>query len=66
MKFSLGILFGFILGSVVAMTYVASAQLAPFDAPLKEQLDGQRAEQWLKLERSLERQHYEPLDPCRR
>ncbi len=48
------------------MTYVASAQLAPFDAPLKEQLEGQRAEQFLRLERELERQRYAPLDPCRR
>ncbi len=66
MKFSLGMLCGFILGSVVAMTYVASAQLAPFDAPLSEQLNGQRQEQYLRLERELERQRYAPLDPCRR
>ena len=66
MQFTLGILCGVILGSVVAMTYVAQAQWVPFDAPLERKLALQQQENHLKMERSLERQHYAPLDPCRR
>jgi len=71
MKFYLGILCGLILGAISATTYLASAQLAPFDAPLKERLDGDRAEEYLRMERLLERAEqdlYAPRyrDPCPR
>ena len=66
MKFSLGMLCGFILGAIVAMTYVASAQLAPFDAPLGDRLDGQRQENFLKLERELDHLAARPPRSCRR
>lgn len=66
MTFSSGLFLGLMLGAVVATTVSGWAQLAPFSAPLEEQLNGQRQEQYLKLERELERRHYEPLDPCRR
>lgn len=66
MKFSSGLFLGLLLGAVVATTVSGWAQLAPFDAPLKEQLNGQRQEQFLQRERLLERQHDQSLDPCRR
>ena len=66
MKFYLGILCGLILGAISATTYLASAQLAPFDAPLKRQLDGLRQEEFLRTERTLERLHDDSLDPCRK
>ena len=66
MKFSLGMLCGFILGAIVATTWPTFAQLAPFDAPLDQQLDAQRAESYLKIERELDHLRHDRLDPCRR
>ena len=66
MQFYLGLLCGLVLGAVVATTYVAQAQWVPFDAPLERKLELQQQENHLKMERSLELQHYAPLDPCRR
>ena len=66
MQFTLGMLCGVIIGAVVAVAYGASAQLAPFDAPLDQQLDGQRQENFLKLERELDHLRHDRLDPCRR
>ena len=70
MKFTLGTICGLILGFILAFG-LSFAQLAPFDAPLSEQLNGLRQEQYLKLERELERaEHdlYSPRyrDPCPR
>lgn len=65
MKFFLGLICGVLVGVSVATTWPTFAQLAPFDAPLAEQLNGQRQENYLKLERELERQHEHSLDPCR-
>ncbi len=63
MQFTLGMLCGVIIGAVVAVAYGASAQLALFDAPLDQQLNGQRAEQYLKLERELERRTADSSKP---
>jgi hypothetical protein len=69
MKFILGLLVGLMLGGVTATAYVSHAQLAPFDAPLADQLNGQRAEQWLQLQRELEARdreldRYAHRSPC--
>jgi uncharacterized protein YxeA len=67
MKFILGLLVGLMLGVVGATAYVLHAQLAPFDAPLDKQIDGQRAESWLRLEREAERaREWEPPAYSRR
>ena len=50
-KFILGLFAGLILATSLSVF----AQLAPFDAPLADQLNGQRAEHWLKTERLIER-----------
>lgn len=62
MTFTFGLLGGLLLGTAVSVF----AQLAPFDAPLEQQLHGQRQEQYLRLERELERREHQSLDPCRR
>lgn len=62
MKFFLGIICGLILGTALSVF----AQLVPFDAPLAEQLNGQRQENFLKLERELDHLRHDRLDPCRR
>lgn len=54
-RFYLGLVAGFLLGVFVATLATGNAQLAPFDAPLSEQLSGQRAEHWLRSERAIER-----------
>ena len=66
MKFSLGMLCGFILGAVVAMTYGASAQLSPVDATLGERLHWSQVDQTLRLQRDLEQREHDLADPCRR
>ena len=71
MKFYLGLSVGLILEAIVATAALSPAQLAPFYAPLDEQLNGQRQEQYLSLERELERaehDRYAPRyrDPCPR
>jgi hypothetical protein len=66
MKFSSGLFLGLLLGAVVATTVSGWAQLAPWDAPLSERLEGARQEDYLRMERRLERLRYEPHDPCRR
>lgn len=68
-------LLGLFLGLILATGFTAMAQLAPFDAPLHDQLNGQRAEQYLNMQRSLERMeqglYSDPLlampgGPCRK
>jgi hypothetical protein len=59
MKFYLGLSVGLILGAIVATAALSPAQLAPFTAPLDEQLNGIRAEQYLSLERELERAEHD-------
>ena len=71
MKLTLALLFGFVLGLIVATAALSPAQLAPFYAPLDEQLNGIRQENYLSLERELERREqdlYAPRyrDPCPR
>ena len=63
MKFSLGLLCGFILGAVVAMTYSSQAQLAPVESTLGDSLQWQRADQALQLQRELERRTAESSKP---
>ena len=46
---------GLFLGLVFATSLSVFAQLVPFDAPLSEQLNGVRAEHWLRNERAIER-----------
>ncbi len=65
-------LVGFILGAILATGLSALAQLVPFDAPLRDQLQGQQAQDWLKRERGIERMeqglYRDPLlsdRPCR-
>jgi hypothetical protein len=53
MKFTLGTICGLILGFILAFG-LSFAQLAPFDAPLQEQLNGDRQEQWLRMQRDVE------------
>lgn len=62
MKFFFGLICGLILGTALSVF----AQLAPFDAPLDQQLDAQRAESYLKIERELDHLRHDRLDPCRR
>ena len=50
-KFIVGLFVGFVLATSLSVF----AQLAPFDAPLSAQLNGQRAEHWLRNERLIER-----------
>lgn len=50
-NFLLGLFFGLIL----ATGFTAFAQLAPFDAPLEEQLNGQRQEQYLRMQQDMGR-----------
>jgi hypothetical protein len=62
-------LLGLFVGLILATSLSVFAQLAPFDAPLKEQLNGQQAEQWLGLQRELEQRDRELHDyatrrPC--
>ena len=59
MKFYLGLSVGLILGAIIATAALSPAQLAPFYAPLDEQLSGIRAENYLSLERDLERRDSE-------
>lgn len=69
MKLTLALLFGFVFGLIVATAALSPAQLAPFYAPLEEQLSGIRAEQYLSLERELERAEHDRSayrDPCPR
>jgi hypothetical protein len=65
----LGLVGGFTLGVLVSMCATGQAQLAPFYAPLEEQLNGIRAEQYLSLERELERAEHDrsaSRTPCPR
>lgn len=63
MKFYLGMLCGVILGAIVAMTAVASAQLAPVDATLSERLHWQQVDQTLRMQRESERRTAESSKP---
>lgn len=51
-------LVGLFLGIILATGLTAFAQLAPFDAPLEQQLNGLRQENWLRTERAIERMEY--------
>ena len=71
MKFYLGLSVGLILGAIVATAALSPAQLAPFTGDLTEQLNGIRQENYLSLERELERREQDlyaprPRDPCPR
>jgi hypothetical protein len=63
MKFTSGLLLGFILGVGSMIVTSGHAQLAPFDAPLGQQLQGQWAEQYLSMQRDLERREAQTYSP---
>ena len=64
-----GLKWEYLVGVVTATGFSAYAQLVPWNAPLEQQLQGQQAEHWLRLNRDLEaaeRSLYRsPLVPCR-
>lgn len=66
---------GLSVGLILATGLTAFAQLVPFDAPLKSQLQGVQSQQWLSRERAMERMeqglYSDPLlampgGPCQR